>query len=63
MFKRRSFMRATLASGVVALALASGSLVSFGSQAAQPIKIGFSMALTGGLAGAFLVGSVHFIVI
>ena len=52
MIKRRSFMRASLASGVVALALASGSLVSFGAQAAQPIKIGFSMALSGGLAGA-----------
>ena len=52
MIKRRSFMRASLASGVVALALASGSLVSFAAQAAQPIKIGFSMALTGGLAGA-----------
>jgi branched-chain amino acid transport system substrate-binding protein len=52
MIKRRSFMRASLASGVVALALATGSLVSFTAQAAQPIKIGFSMALSGGLAGA-----------
>jgi branched-chain amino acid transport system substrate-binding protein len=52
MTKRRSFMRASLASGVVALALATGSLVSFSAQAAQPIKIGFSMALSGGLAGA-----------
>jgi branched-chain amino acid transport system substrate-binding protein len=52
MIKRRSFMRASLASGVIALAAASGALVSFAAQAAQPIKIGFSMALTGGLAGA-----------
>ncbi len=52
MIKRRSFMRATLASGVIALAAASGALVSFAAQAAEPIKIGFSMALTGGLAGA-----------
>jgi branched-chain amino acid transport system substrate-binding protein len=52
MIKRRSFMRASLASGVIALAAASGSLVSFAAQAAKPIKIGFSMALTGGLAGA-----------
>ncbi len=52
MIKRRSFMRATLTSGVIALAAASGSLVSFAAQAAEPIKIGFSMALTGGLAGA-----------
>jgi branched-chain amino acid transport system substrate-binding protein len=52
MMKRRSFMRASLASGVIALAVAAGSLVSFPAQAAKPIKIGFSMALSGGLAGA-----------
>ena len=52
MIKRRSFMRASLTSGVVALAVAFGSLVSFPAQAAKPIKIGFSMALSGGLAGA-----------
>jgi len=52
MIKRRSFMRASLASGVIAIALVSGSLVSTAAQAAKPIKIGFSMALTGGLAGA-----------
>jgi len=52
MNKRRSFMRASLTSGVVALAVAFGSLVSFPAQAAKPIKIGFSMALSGGLAGA-----------
>jgi len=51
MIKRRSFVRASLAAGVISLA-ASGSLLSFAAQAAQPIKIGFSMALTGGLAGA-----------
>jgi branched-chain amino acid transport system substrate-binding protein len=52
MIKRRSFVRASLATGVIALAAASGSLLSFAAQAAQPLKIGFSMALTGGLAGA-----------
>ena len=52
MMKRRSFMRASLASGVIALAAATGSLVAFPAQAAKPIKIGFSMALSGGLAGA-----------
>jgi len=52
MIKRRSFVRASLATGVIALAAASGSLLSFAAQAAQPLKIGFSMALSGGLAGA-----------
>jgi branched-chain amino acid transport system substrate-binding protein len=52
MLKRRSFVRATLATGVIALAAASGSLLPTAAQAAKPIKIGFSMALTGGLAGA-----------
>ena len=52
MMKRRSFMRASLASGVIALAAATGSLISFPAQAAKPLKIGFSMALSGGLAGA-----------
>ena len=52
MIKRRSFMRASLASGVIALAAATGSLISFPAQAAKPLKIGFSMALSGGLAGA-----------
>jgi branched-chain amino acid transport system substrate-binding protein len=51
MIKRRSFVRASLAAGAIALA-ASGSLLSFPAQAAQPLKIGFSMALSGGLAGA-----------
>ena len=52
MMKRRSFVRASLASGVIALAAATGSLISFPAQAAKPLKIGFSMALSGGLAGA-----------
>ncbi|MGE5129562.1 MAG: amino acid ABC transporter substrate-binding protein [Sphingomonadaceae bacterium] len=51
MIKRRSFVRASLAAGAIALA-ASGSLLSVPAQAAQPLKIGFSMALSGGLAGA-----------
>jgi branched-chain amino acid transport system substrate-binding protein len=48
----RSSRRAWLSSGLLALALAFGSLVSFTAQAAEPLKIGFSMALSGGLAGA-----------
>jgi len=50
MMKRRSFMRAALASGVIALAAAAGSLIPLPAQAAKPLKIGFSMALSGGLA-------------
>ncbi|MDX1374307.1 MAG: amino acid ABC transporter substrate-binding protein [Burkholderiales bacterium] len=49
MVNRRSFARAI---AVGALALAAGALVSAPAHAQQPIKIGFSMALTGGLAGA-----------
>jgi branched-chain amino acid transport system substrate-binding protein len=52
MIKRRSFARACVVAGALAFAAASGSLVSFAAQAAKPLKIGFSMALTGGLAGA-----------
>ena len=52
MTNRRSFARATVIAGALAFAAASGSLVSFAAQAAEPLKIGFSMALTGGLAGA-----------
>ncbi|MDA1118051.1 MAG: amino acid ABC transporter substrate-binding protein [Proteobacteria bacterium] len=44
----RSFLRA----GAFALAAASASLLPLATQAAEPLKIGFSMALTGGLAGA-----------
>lgn len=44
----RSFLRA----GAFALAAVSASLLPFAAQAAEPLKIGFSMALTGGLAGA-----------
>ena len=44
--------RAAIAAGAVAMAAASASW-SDGARAQQePIKIGFSMALTGGLAGA-----------
>jgi len=50
MVSRRSFARAAVAAG--ALAFAAGALVTAPAQAAKPIKIGFSMALTGGLAGA-----------
>jgi len=50
MVSRRSFARAAVAVG--ALAFATGVLVAGPAQAAKPIKIGFSMALTGGLAGA-----------
>ena len=49
MVNRRSFARA-VAAGV--LALSAGALVSVPAHAAKPLKIGFSMALTGGLAGA-----------
>jgi branched-chain amino acid transport system substrate-binding protein len=50
MVNRRSFARAFVAAG--ALAFAAGALVPVPAQAAKPLKIGFSMALTGGLAGA-----------
>jgi branched-chain amino acid transport system substrate-binding protein len=50
MVGRRSFTRAVVAAG--ALAFAAGALVAVPAQAAKPVKIGFSMALTGGLAGA-----------
>ncbi len=53
MVDRRLFTRALVAVGALSMA-AAGSLASFAAhaQAKQPIKIGFSMALTGGLAGA-----------
>jgi branched-chain amino acid transport system substrate-binding protein len=50
MVSRRLVARAAVAAG--ALAFAAGVLVTGPAQAAKPIKIGFSMALTGGLAGA-----------
>jgi branched-chain amino acid transport system substrate-binding protein len=50
MVSRRLFARAAVAAG--ALAFAAGALVTGPAHAAKPIKIGFSMALTGGLAGA-----------
>ncbi len=52
MVNPRSFMRAGVAAGAIALAAASASLAPLAAQAAEPLKIGFSMALTGGLAGA-----------
>jgi len=52
MVNPHSFVRSAAAAAALAVATASGSLVSFAAQAAEPIKIGFSMALTGGLAGA-----------
>jgi branched-chain amino acid transport system substrate-binding protein len=50
MVSRRLVARAAVAAG--ALAFAAGTLVSAPVYAAKPLKIGFSMALTGGLAGA-----------
>jgi len=50
MVNRRSFARAFAAAG--ALAFAAGALVPAAAHAQKPLKIGFSMALTGGLAGA-----------
>ena len=47
-----SFTRVRLKSGLLALAVAFGTLASVATQAAEPLKIGFSMALSGGLAGA-----------
>jgi branched-chain amino acid transport system substrate-binding protein len=46
-------LRASLAAGALSLAAIPASLVPLAAhaQAKQPIKIGFSMALTGGLAG------------
>jgi branched-chain amino acid transport system substrate-binding protein len=52
MAKYRSLTRAWLTAGMLALIAAPASLVSTAAVAADPIKIGFSMALTGGLAGA-----------
>jgi branched-chain amino acid transport system substrate-binding protein len=52
MVNPHSFVRTAAAAAALAVATASGTLVSFAAQAAEPIKIGFSMALTGGLAGA-----------
>jgi branched-chain amino acid transport system substrate-binding protein len=48
---RRLFQAGLLAGGVAAFALSS-TLTAPAAKAADPIKIGFSMALTGGLAGA-----------
>jgi branched-chain amino acid transport system substrate-binding protein len=50
--KFRSLIRAWLTAGAVALFAVSASLMAPAAKAADPIKIGFSMALTGGLAGA-----------
>jgi len=47
----RSFFRAGVVAGAFALATVSTALIP-AAQAAEPLKIGFSMALTGGLAGA-----------
>ena len=52
MAKYRSLSRAWLTAGVLALFAASASLIAPAAKAADPIKIGFTMALTGGLAGA-----------
>ncbi len=52
MVNPQSFVRTAAAAAALAVAAASGTLVSFAAQAAEPLKIGFSMALTGGLAGA-----------
>jgi branched-chain amino acid transport system substrate-binding protein len=52
MGKFRSFFRAWLTAGALALFAVSATLMAPAAKAADPIKIGFSMALTGGLAGA-----------
>ena len=52
MAKYRSLTRAWLMAGVLALFAGSAALISPAARAADPIKIGFTMALTGGLAGA-----------
>ncbi|MEK9724961.1 MAG: ABC transporter substrate-binding protein, partial [Rhodospirillaceae bacterium] len=44
--------RAWLLSGLLAVLMIAATTVSTTARAADPIKIGFSMALTGGLAGA-----------
>ncbi len=48
----RSLTRAWFTAGMLALFAASAALIAPAAKAADPIKIGFSMALTGGLAGA-----------
>ncbi len=53
MTRNRKFgIRTWILSGVVAVALAVSSAFAPAATAAEPIKIGFSMTLTGGLAGA-----------
>jgi branched-chain amino acid transport system substrate-binding protein len=52
MINHRSSMHGWLLPGTFAVALAASSLFASAASAAEPIKIGFSMALTGGLAGA-----------
>ena len=52
MDKFRLLIRAWLTAGVLTLFAVSASLMAPAAKAAEPIKIGFSMALTGGLAGA-----------
>src|SRR5574341_78714 len=46
-----AFANAARAARRLTLSLLALSLVSVAAQAAEPIRIGFSMALTGGLAG------------
>ena len=52
MLNHRIWRRARLTLGALALAVAAVSLPANRAEAAKPIKIGFSMALSGGLAGA-----------
>jgi len=52
MDKYRSMTRAWFTAGMLAVFAAAVGLISPAAKAADPIKIGFSMALTGGLAGA-----------
>ena len=52
MINHRSSVRGWLMSRMLAVVLVASSLFSAAASAAEPIKIGFSMALTGGLAGA-----------
>jgi hypothetical protein len=50
---RRKMLRASaIVAGAVAMAAASGWSDGARAQEGEPIRIGFSMALTGGLAGA-----------
>ncbi len=52
MIRRASKIRAAFVAGVAIAALGVSFVVAPVAKAAEPLKIGFSMALTGPLAGA-----------